>query len=80
MAAGKLAEDQSEVHWKVWLRVFLGGERRIDVAHSLGYKDGSTVTQILKRLESKLEGQPSFTRHSVSLQSKFKELLSSIKS
>jgi hypothetical protein len=33
----------------VWLRVRLGGERRVDVARAYGYKDGSAITHLLKR-------------------------------
>ena len=35
------------------MRVELGGERRIDVAQELGYRDGSAVTQLLKRLHTR---------------------------
>jgi REP element-mobilizing transposase RayT len=37
---------------RIWARVRLGGERGVDVARELGYKDGSAVTQLIKRLES----------------------------
>lgn len=50
-AAQGLAEEQDERCWAVWVRVALGGERRIDVARAYGYRDGSAITQILKRLE-----------------------------
>jgi len=59
-AASKLADEQSERCWKVWLRVRHGGEKRIDVARSFGYKDGSAITQILKRLETRLMQEPSY--------------------
>jgi hypothetical protein len=49
--ARDLAERQAERVWQVWVRVRLGAERRIDVARAYGYKDGSAITQILKRLE-----------------------------
>jgi hypothetical protein len=51
--AQALAEEQSERAWQVWVRVRLGAERRIDVARAYGYKDGSAITQILKRLEAR---------------------------
>jgi len=56
-AAGLIAkEPDSRV--KVWLRVKVAGERRVDVARSLGYKDGSAVTQIIKRLEATAKTDP----------------------
>jgi hypothetical protein len=45
MAAGTLAARQPERPWQVWVRVHLGGERRIDIARAYGYKDGSAITQ-----------------------------------
>ena len=71
-AASKVAAEQSERCWKVWVRVCLGGERRIDVARSLGYKDGSAITQILKRLENKLPHQPAFTERISTLTEEFR--------
>jgi hypothetical protein len=35
------------------VRVTLGGERRVDVGQALGYKDGSAITHILKRLQAR---------------------------
>ena len=48
-ADGVLACKQPDLPWQVWIRVNLGRERRIDVAQSFGYKDGSAITQMLKR-------------------------------
>lgn len=31
----------------------LGGERRVDAGQALGYKDGSGITHILKRLQAR---------------------------
>ena len=50
-AAQALAETEPDPRLRVWLRIHLGGERRIDLARSCGYADGSAVTQLLKRLE-----------------------------
>jgi putative transposase len=49
--ARTLAAKEGNQRLKVWLRVCLGGERRIDVARSYGYADGSAVTHLLKRLK-----------------------------
>jgi REP element-mobilizing transposase RayT len=48
--AARLAAQEPDRRLQVWLRVVLGGERRIDVARELGYCDGSAITQLLKRL------------------------------
>jgi putative transposase len=37
---------------RIWARVRLGGERRVDVAREHGYRDGSAVTQLIKRLDA----------------------------
>jgi len=64
----------------VWARVCLGGERRIDVARSFGYKDGSAITQMLKRLENKLPHRPALTERISTLTEEFRTCLSSVKS
>ena len=47
----KLAkEPDSRV--QIWARVRVGGERRVVVARDYGYRDGSGVTQVIKRLET----------------------------
>ena len=35
----------------IWARVRLGGERLVDVGREMGYKDGSGILQVVKRLE-----------------------------
>jgi REP element-mobilizing transposase RayT len=57
-AALALAKQQPEQPWQIWVRVVLGGERRIDVALEYGYADGSGVTQALKRLEAAASQTP----------------------
>ena len=52
-AAARLAAQEPDRRLRVWLRVELGGERRIDVAQELGYRDGSGITQLLKRLHTR---------------------------
>jgi hypothetical protein len=37
----------------IWLRVHAGGERMTKVAAEYGYKDGSGVHQVVKRLEER---------------------------
>ena len=48
----KRIEDEPDDRWKIWLRVRALGQRKIDVARDLGYRDGSSVLQVLKRLEA----------------------------
>ncbi len=48
-------EAEPDLRWKVWLRVRAMGERKVDVARELGYRDGGTVLQIIKRLEKKVQ-------------------------
>ena len=49
----KLVEREADHRLKIWLRVRLGQERKVDVARDCGYRDGSAVLQIIKRLERK---------------------------
>ncbi len=79
-AAGALARRQPERSWQVWVRVHLGGERRIDVARAYGYKDGSAVTQILKRLQAEAASKPALAARMSRLESEIDHVLSSVKS
>jgi putative transposase len=47
---------------RIWARVRVGGERRVDVARHHGYRDGSGVTQLIKRLEADAAQDPSLAR------------------
>lgn len=49
---GELMAHETDDRIKIWARVCLGGERGIDVARERGYRDGSAVRQIVKRLEA----------------------------
>ena len=44
---------------QIWARVALGGERKVDVAKDFGYRDGSGVLQVVKRLERTAFDDPS---------------------
>jgi hypothetical protein len=44
-----VVDESDEI--KMWARVKLGGERRVEVAREYGYKDGSGLTHLLKKLE-----------------------------
>jgi hypothetical protein len=74
-AALLLADRQAERPLEVWVRVHLGGERRVDVARACGYKDGSAITQILKRLGN----EPSMAARKSGLQAEFDSILSGVK-
>jgi len=75
-AADGMACLQSERLWKSWVRARLGGERHIDIARSLGYKDGSAISHILKRLES----NPAASQRISALTKEFDSILSCFKS
>ena len=62
------------------VRVRLGGERRIDVARACGYKDGSAITQILKRLEAAALQTPAPQARMARLRQAFSRRVSSVKS
>jgi putative transposase len=47
----RLAQEP-DIRVRIWARVRLGGERRVDVAREHGYRDGSAVTQLIKRLDA----------------------------
>ncbi len=78
--AEALAKRQEERCWEVWVRVVLGGERRIDVARAYGYRDGSAVTQILKRLEQSALSGPALSARMKALRAEHERGLSSVKS
>ena len=47
----QLAEQESDWRVQLWMRVRLGGEKMLALARELGYRDGSGVAQVIKRLE-----------------------------
>jgi hypothetical protein len=79
-AAGVLAGKQAERSWQVWVRVQLGGERRVDVARACGYKDGSAITHILKRLRTEARTKPASAARMSRLESEMDHTLSCFKS
>ena len=79
-AAGILADKQQERPWQVWIRVHLGGERRIDIARAYGYKDGSAITQMLKRLGSAAQSKPALATRMSRLETEIDHILSGLKS
>jgi len=49
--ARSLAANEPDRRVRIWARVCLGGERKVDVAQDFGYRDGSGVLQVVKRME-----------------------------
>jgi putative transposase len=47
----KLVDQEEDTRVKIWLQVRLGHQRKVDIAREHGYRDGSAILQILKRLE-----------------------------
>lgn len=78
-AAAGLLLAEPDRRWQVWIRVRLGGERRIDVARDLDYRDGSAITQILKRREQSATSDPALRQKMAALRAAFTGRLSSIK-
>ena len=79
-AARIQAGQQAERCWKAWVLARLGGERNVNIAHELGYKDGSAITNLLNRLENPISKQPSPARYQAPLQTEFESTLSAFKS
>ena len=46
-----------------WLRVRVGGERMTTVAADYGYRDGSGVHRVIKRLEEKAKSDRALSHH-----------------
>jgi len=55
-----LAEQEADHRVAIWLRV--GGERMTDVAVEYGYRDGSGVHQVVKRLEKRADTDRALSR------------------
>lgn len=47
----ELVGDEPDPRVRIWARVRLGGERLVDAAKELGYRDGTGVLQVVKRME-----------------------------
>jgi putative transposase len=58
----RLVATESDARLQIWARVRLGGERGGDVAKAFGYRDGSGVTQVVKRLEAAATRDPALRR------------------
>ena len=78
-AAALLAARQAERPIEVWIRVHLAGKRRIDIARACGYKDGSAITQILKRLRARAQSNPALSKRLSRIEAEFNRTLSSVK-
>jgi len=57
-----LAEQETDRRVAIWLRVRVGGERMTDLASDYGYRDGSGVHQVVKRLEKRAETDRALSR------------------
>ena len=62
------------------MRVILGGERRVDVGEALGYKDGSAITQVIKRLQARAAIDRRLRLELAEIQTAFAHSMSSVKS
>ena len=57
-----LVEQESDRRLAIWLRVRLGGHRMTEVAAEYGYRDGSGVHQVVKRLEERARSDRALAR------------------
>ena len=48
-----LDQGEDEPRIQIWIRVRLGGQRMTQVAQAYGYRDGSGVHQVVRRLEAR---------------------------
>ena len=60
-AISSLVEREADRRVAIWLRVHVGGERMTKVAAQYGYKDGSGVHQVVKRLEARAKRDPALS-------------------
>ena len=75
-----LAGEQPERAWQVWVRIRLGAERRVDAARAYGYKDGSAITHVLKRLEAEARPRSSAATRMAKLRRRMESCLSAFRS
>jgi len=45
--------EERDPRWRLWLRVEGQGEAKVEVTRDLGYRDGGSVLQNLKRIEAR---------------------------
>ena len=48
---------------QIWIRVRLGGQRMTEVAQAYGYRDGSGVHQVIRRLEARAKEDRELGKH-----------------
>ena len=56
--AKRKAETETDWRLQIWIRIQLGGERMTVVARDMGYRDGSGVAHVVRRLESAAQRYP----------------------
>jgi len=69
-------EREADRRVAIWLRACAGGERMTKVAAEYGYKDGSGVHQVVKRLEERAKSDPALSARLTALA----DAVSSVKS
>ncbi len=61
-AIESLVDQEADRRVAIWLRVRVGGERMTTVAADYGYRDGSGVHRVIKRLEEKAKSDRALSR------------------
>jgi hypothetical protein len=56
-------EGEEDRRIQMWIRVRLGGQRMTEVAREYGYRDGSGVHQVVRRLEARAKDDLHLANH-----------------
>jgi REP element-mobilizing transposase RayT len=57
-----LWKTEPDKRWQLWIRARLGGERKVDLAQTYGYRSGAAVLEALKRLEKRCAIYPDWEK------------------
>ena len=76
--AAAMAEGERDTRVQLWLRAKLGGERMTDLAQEFGYRDGSGVLQVVKRLEARAVADRAIARQLRELRAAFEASVSTV--
>ena len=61
-AVGAMAANETDERIKIWAQVRLCGERKSELARALGYRDGSGVAYVVRRVEADAQHDKSLAR------------------
>ena len=58
-----LVQDEDDTRIQIWILVRLGGQHMTEVARAYGYRDGSGVHQVVRRLEARAKNDRQLRKH-----------------